>query len=65
MDFEKKHDINDVAGVCNHLKDVVARLILKQVGYDGDYDSPLLRSFGPQSIAWVQMNTEPRLLGFA
>jgi hypothetical protein len=65
MDFEKKHDINDVARICNHLKDVIARLILKEVSYDGTYDSPLLRNFGPQSISWVHGNTEPRLLGFA
>lgn len=54
VDFEKKDDISDVASVCNHLEDVIARLILKQVGYDGTYDSPLLRNFGPQTVAWVE-----------
>jgi hypothetical protein len=65
MDFAKKHDVNDVARVCNHLKDLIARLILKEAGYDGTYDSPLLRSFGPQPLGWVLPDTSPDKLGFA
>jgi hypothetical protein len=64
MDFEKKHDVNDVARVCNHLKDLIARLILKEAGYDGNYDSPLLRNHGPQPVGWVLPDTSADRLGF-
>jgi hypothetical protein len=65
MDFEKKHDVDDVAKVCLHLKDVIARLIFKETQYDGTYQSPLIREFGPQPISWVQPGTAAEKLGFA
>lgn len=65
MDFTKKHSVNDVARVCNHLKDILARLILKEAGYEGTYDSPLLRNFGPQPVGWVLPDTSADKLGFA
>jgi hypothetical protein len=64
MDFGKKYDVNDVARVCNHLKDLIARLILKETGYEGSYDSPLLRKYGPQPVGWVLPVTSADRLGF-
>lgn len=64
MDFEKKHDAGDVIRICAHLKDVLTRIIWKEVGYTGTYTSVLRRSCGPQAIDWIQTNTAPENLGF-
>jgi len=64
MDFEKKHDAGDVISICAHLKEVLTRIIWKEVGYTGTYKSVLRRSYGPQAIDWVQTTTAPAKLGF-
>jgi hypothetical protein len=64
MDFDKKHDADDVICICEHLKDVLTRIIWKEVGYTGTYKSVLRRSHGPQAIDWVQTTTAPAKLGF-
>jgi hypothetical protein len=65
MDFDKKHDANDVVRICAHLKDALTRVILKEVGYKGTYESVLARNYGPQAIDWIQPTTEPERLGFS
>ncbi len=65
MNFEKRHDARDVFRICAHLKDALARTILKEVGYGGTYERVTARGYGPQAIDWVQPNTEPDRLGFA
>jgi hypothetical protein len=65
MDFEKKHDVQDVARVCTHLKDVIARPVFKECAYDGTYDSPVRSGFGSQEVEWVQPNTTADELGFS
>jgi hypothetical protein len=64
LDFSKRHDVDEVVQLCLHLKDVLTRLILKECGYDGTYDSVLRRSYGPQSIDWVVASTNPAELGY-
>lgn len=64
MDFETKHNVGDVIRVCRHLKDVLCRIILKEVVYVGEYDSVLAYNYGPQPIDWIEARTEPRRLGF-
>jgi hypothetical protein len=64
MDFEKKHDARDVICICTHLKDVLTRIIFKEVGYTGTYKSVLRRSYGPQAIDWIQTTTAAANLGF-
>jgi hypothetical protein len=64
MDFEKKHDANDVVRICLHLKDAITRIVLKECGYDGTYISVLRRSYGPQSLDWVNQRTPASSLGF-
>jgi len=65
MDFDKKHDAADVLRICVHLKDALARIILKDIGYNGTYESVVRRGYGPQLIDWVQPTTKPERLGFA
>jgi hypothetical protein len=64
MDFTKKHDVNDVIRISRHLKDVVARVILKIIGYSGTYEPVTMRSYGPHRVNWVAPTTEPKNLGF-
>jgi hypothetical protein len=64
MDFTKKHDVNDVVRICRHLKDVVARVILKIIGYSGTYEPVTMKSYGPHRVDWVEPTTEPKSLGF-
>ena len=65
MDFDKKHDAVDVINICAHLKDVLTRIIWKEVGYTGTYKSVLRRSYGPQAFDWIQPTTPPKHLGFS
>ena len=64
LDFSKRHDVNEVIQLCAHLKDVLTRIILKECGYSGTYDSVLRHSYGPQSIDWVRTDTDASQLGF-
>jgi len=65
MDFDKKHDARDVARICAHVKDLLTRIIFKEVGYCGNYERVTAPGYGPQPIDWVQPNTEPARLGFS
>lgn len=64
MDFTKKHDVEDVVRICQHLKDVIARVILKIIGYTGTYEPVTMRSYGPHPLDWVEATTEAWKLGF-
>lgn len=64
MNFEKKHDAGDVISICEHLKDILTRIVWKEVGYTGTYKSVLRRSYGPQAVDWIQPTTTPKDLGF-
>lgn len=64
MDFEKKHDGSDVVRICRHLKDIITRIIFKECGYSGTYESVLRSGYGPQSIDWVTIDSESCVLGF-
>jgi hypothetical protein len=64
MNFGKKHDVSDVIRICTHLKDVIARVIFKIVGYTGTYEPVVLRGYSPHQLDWVEAKTEPWRLGF-
>jgi hypothetical protein len=64
MDFAKKHDVRDVVRICRHLKDALARIVLKDIEYSGTYESVLLSGYGPQALDWIQPTTQPERLGF-
>ena len=65
MDFGKKHDAADVIRICRHLKDVLTRLIFRDIGYGGTYESVLRGSYGPQPLDWVQASTPAKHLRFS
>jgi hypothetical protein len=64
LDFETKHDPREVASVSAHLKDALTRIVLKECGYVGTYDSVLRGGYGPQSVDWVTPATSAEMLGF-
>jgi hypothetical protein len=55
-------DVADVARVVRHLHDVTARVILRILGYDGQY-RPML-SPSTQQVNWVSTATSPSELGY-
>lgn len=61
---QKGHDLTEVIQVMNHLRDVLIRITLKMLGYDGTYQ-PVLK-IGPVGVAldWVTSTTSPRDLGY-
>lgn len=64
LDFSAKHDAREVIRISAHLKDVLTRIVLKECGYSGTYDSGLRRNHGPQPIDWVRRDTKAADLGF-
>jgi hypothetical protein len=64
LDFLNKHDLNEVVQLCVHVEDILTRVILKECGYTGTYDSALRSRYGPQKLNWVNAMTDPSALGF-
>jgi len=64
MDFTKKHDVNDVVRICQHAKDVIARVILTIIGSRGTYEPVTMKNYGPYKLDWVEPTTQPWKLGF-
>ncbi len=60
----KEHEIRDIDAVTLHLHDILVRILLTILGYDGNY-GPIMR--GPayeEPVNWVKPNTPPRELGY-
>ena len=60
------HDWRDVWAIINHLHDIMARIILQAVGYDGGYHptavpGPVI----PVALDWVKPDTMAGTLGYA
>ncbi len=64
LDFETKHDPKEVIQVSAHLKDVLTRIVLKECGYTGTYESVLRHEYGPQPVEWVVPATDANAMGF-
>lgn len=60
-----KHDRDDLLVVTKHLHDVLARIILKMLNYDGLYQ-PTMRSQGDGArVNWVHAGMSARQLGYS
>lgn len=61
---QKGHDIEEAIHVMNHLRDVLVRITLKTLGYDGKYQ-PVMK-IGPigVSLDWVTAKTTADKLGY-
>jgi hypothetical protein len=64
IDFSNGEDFNEVIQICRHLKDVLTRIIFKECGYIGTYESVLRYGCGPLQMDWVRADTPASQLGF-
>jgi hypothetical protein len=65
FDFASREDLYTVLRVTNHLHDLLLRVLLKTVGYDGPYQSPIPPVMQRDSVDWVTPTTPVGLLGYA
>lgn len=60
------HDWRDVWAIINHLHDIMARIILQAVDYDGGYHPTVVSGpVIPFALDWVKPNTMAGTLGYA
>jgi len=57
-------DIDRVINVTRHLHDVLVRVILKVLQYEGRYQPTVTPANAPSSVDWVKADTPARRLGF-
>jgi hypothetical protein len=56
----------DVWTIINHLHDVMARILLQTLGYDGGYQPAVVtRPSIPYEVDWVKPDTSARALGYS
>jgi hypothetical protein len=54
IEFEKRHDISEVFKLLRHLHDLLARIIFKECGYTGTYQTQLIGFTNAESVDWVK-----------
>jgi hypothetical protein len=57
-------DIMSLYHVLLHLHDIVVRIVLKMLGYDGPYSPAVLEYVSCEPVDWVKPDTSPRKLGY-
>jgi hypothetical protein len=65
FDFAQRDDLYTILRVMHHLHDLLLRIVLKTIGYDGPYQSPISPVMNRNSVDWVQPTTPPAMLGYA
>lgn len=59
------HDWRDIWAIINHLHDVMARVVLQALKYDGRYQPTVIPQTSiPFDVDWVKPDTMPGTLGF-
>jgi len=58
------HDIEDVIRINYHLLDILIRIVLKIVGFDGTYQSPVIRATNAVPVDWVTSDLPADRLGY-
>jgi hypothetical protein len=64
IEFRTKHDIHEAFKILRHLHDLTARIILREIGYSGQYQSSVSRWSGFFDLDWVKPTFTPEQLGF-
>lgn len=59
-----ENDLKKAYAVLRHLHDILARLILKMLGYDKFYQPSTIVLTASEPVDWVQPSTSPSLLGY-
>jgi hypothetical protein len=65
FEFVQGEDLYTILRVMNHLHDLLLRVLLKTVGYDGRYQSPIPPVMQRDTVDWVTPKTPVGLLGYA
>jgi hypothetical protein len=65
FDIRRRNDVFDIVKVIDHLHDVLIRVLLKTIGYDGPYVSPIPPLTIRESPDWVTATTPAGSLGYA
>jgi hypothetical protein len=60
----KEHSPLEIYKLSNHLADIIARIILKQLGYDGEYQRATLTWRDSNGLDWVTPSTPAAQLGY-
>lgn len=59
-----QYDVLEIARLSSHLHDILVRIILKTVGYDGEYQATTITGTASESLGWVTSDTCASLLGY-
>ncbi|REJ94355.1 MAG: hypothetical protein DWQ34_08665 [Planctomycetota bacterium] len=59
-----RYSLKDAAAVIDHLEDLLIRILLKTVKYEGRYVSMIRGSSTPVELGWVTEDSTPEELGF-
>jgi len=60
----KEHSPLEIYKLSNHLADIIARIILKQLGYDGEYERATPTWRDSSGLDWVTPSTPAAQLGY-
>jgi len=61
---QKEHSAIEVYKLSNHLADIIARILLKQLNYDGEYQCSTTSWRNSQTLDWVTPSTTANALGY-
>ncbi|MBI4747055.1 MAG: DUF1016 domain-containing protein [Acidobacteria bacterium] len=61
---EKRHDLEDVVKIGQHLHDILVRIMLKLLKYDFEYNPTVIASVARFPVDWVNAETTAEDLGY-
>lgn len=64
LDLQDEKDLHRAYQLILHLHDILLRLILNMVGYDGTYQPMTITLTAAQPVDWVKPDTSPQSLGY-
>jgi hypothetical protein len=64
IEFRKRHDILEVFKLLRHLHDLLARIIFKECGYAGTYQTHLKQWTNAEPVDWVKRDFDAAKLRF-
>ena len=62
--YRDDYEEEEIEGVMIHLHDLLVRVILKLLGYDGTYQPTVAMSLSDRTVDWVTPATSPASLGY-
>jgi hypothetical protein len=64
FEFGSEHEIDDVFRYVRHLHDILVRIVLKRLAYDGSYQPTVSILTTDRTVDWVKASTPAKLLGY-